>query len=85
LAAKALKFRYIWKIGDGIKFRFWDDAQFATSPLEVHFWDLYSIYDQIGVTLADVWDGSEVKLTFRRTFSESMLNRWHHDTDVSEH
>jgi hypothetical protein len=76
-AAKVLKFGYRWKIGDGTKIRFWEDTWFATAPLTVHFWDLCCICDQIGVTLADVWDGLEVKLTFRRTFTEPMMSRWH--------
>lgn len=75
-AAKALKFGYRWKIGDGMKVRFWEDTWFRSSPLAVQFWDLYSICDQVGSTVAEVWDGQEVKLTFRRTFSLRMMERW---------
>ena len=32
--------------------------------MEVQFWDLYCIKNQIGETLDKVWDGQEVKLTF---------------------
>jgi len=81
-AARALKFGYRWKIGDGTKIHFWEDTWFATAPLAVHFWDLYCICDQVGVTLATVWDGSEVKLSFRRTFSEAMLIRWYELVEI---
>ena len=75
-AAKALKFGYRWVVGDGTKVRFWEDIWFGTAPLATQFWDLFCICDQIGVSLASVWDGVEVKLTFRRNFSEDMMERW---------
>lgn len=59
-----------------MKVRFWEDTWFGTSPLVVQFWDLYSICDQVGSTVAEIWDGQEVKLTFRRTFSSRMMERW---------
>ena len=75
-AAKALKFGYKWHVGNGKKVRFWEDNWFGNAPLTVQFWDLFCICDQKGVTLSEVWDGSEVKLTFRRTFTEEMITRW---------
>lgn len=74
-AVKALKFGYRWQIGDGVKIRFWEDIWFRNSPLAVQFWDLYCICDQIGKSIAEVWDEQEVKLTFR-TFSQTMWERW---------
>jgi hypothetical protein len=29
------------------------------------------------VRVAEVWDGAEVKLTFRRNFTEAMMDRWY--------
>lgn len=63
--------------GNGLKIRFWEDTWFATASLAVQFWDLYCICDQIGVRVAEVWDGAEVKLTFRRNFTEAMMDRWY--------
>ena len=56
--------------------RFWEDTWFGNSPLSVQFWDLYVICNQMGSRLADIWDGQEVKLTFRRTFDDEMLETW---------
>lgn len=75
-AAQALKFGYRWKVGDGFKIRFWEDTWFGTAPLAVQFWNLFCICNQIGKTLAEIWDEVELKLTFRRTFFESLLLRW---------
>lgn len=76
-AAQALKFGYRWVVGDGAKIRFWEDTWFGSSPLSVQFWPLYIICNQQCATLAEVWDGSEVKLTFRRTFSDKMMESWY--------
>ena len=50
--------------------------------LAVQFWDLCCICDQIGKTIAEVWDGQEVKLTFGRTFSPRMMERWFELSEV---
>lgn len=71
-----MKFGYVWKVGDGTKIRFWEDTWSGSAPLAVHFWDLYCICNQSGVSLARVWDGEQVKLNFRSTFSEAVLMRW---------
>jgi hypothetical protein len=49
---------------------------FGTAPMAVHFWDLFYICDQVWVSVAEVWDGSEVKLSLRRNFSEARLQKW---------
>jgi hypothetical protein len=76
-AAQALKFGYRWKIGDGTKVRFWEDTWFGTAPMAVHFWELFTICNQIVVIVAEVWDEIEVKLTFRRNFSEYLMQKWY--------
>ena len=76
-AAKALKFGYRWVGEDGKKIRFWEDIWFGTSPLSVQFWPLYSICHQHCVTLAEVWDNVEIKLTFRRVFTTYMMEQWY--------
>ena len=76
-AAQALKFGYRWVVGDGTKVRFWKDTWFGTAPLATQFWDLFCICNQTGVPLASVWNGVEVKLTFRRNSNEEMMERWY--------
>ena len=76
-AAKALKFGYRWVVGNGRKTRFWEDIWFGTSPLSVQFWPLYSICHQRCVTVSDVWEGSNIKLTFSRVFTPAMMEEWY--------
>lgn len=56
--------------------RFWEDIWFGTAHLVVQLWDLYNICNQVGVSLATMWDTSEMKLIFRRNFSQQMFSGW---------
>ena len=38
--------------------------------------DNTQVFSTLCVTLSEVWDGLEVKLTFRRIFCEEMMIRW---------
>jgi hypothetical protein len=76
LAAQALKFGYRWIVRDESKVRFWEDSWFGSVPLAVQFWDLYTIGNEKTKTIAEVWVERELRLTFRRTFSERMLEVW---------
>ena len=77
MAVKALKFGYRWVAGDGNKIISWEDIWFGPAPLATQFWDLFCICNQVGVAFSEVWDGAEVKLTFRRNFDEEMLDGWY--------
>lgn len=68
-AVHSLKFRYRWKIGDGTQVRLWEDTWFGTSPLAVQFFKIYEICNEQGRTVKQVWDGSNLRLPFRRNFS----------------
>jgi hypothetical protein len=37
---------------------------------------IYYICNQQGAIVRDVWDALELKLTFRRNFSPSMMDQW---------
>lgn len=40
------------------------------------YWPLYTINEQQGKTICEVWDGVNLKLTFRRTVSKHIKNLW---------
>jgi mannosylglycoprotein endo-beta-mannosidase len=75
-AAKSVQFGYRWMVGDGTKIRFWEDTWFGTSPLSVQFWDLYCVYNEQLATISQVWDSDTLRLSFRRNFSPSLMERW---------
>ena len=76
-AAQAVKFGHRWVVGDGQKIKFWEDCWFGSSPLAVQFWELYSTCSQQCQTISQVWDGSVLKLTFRRNFTPILMEKWY--------
>jgi hypothetical protein len=71
-AAQAVKFGYRWTVGDGKKIRFREDCWCGTSPLSIQFWEMYSVCNKNYQTISEMWDGSRLKLTFRRNFPPQM-------------
>jgi hypothetical protein len=75
-AAKSAKVGYSWKVGRGDKVLFWEDVWFGHCSLAIVFWDLYIIANEQHCTIASVWDGVNLKISFRRTVSQELYNRW---------
>jgi hypothetical protein len=65
-----------WKIGDGKKVKFWEDNWLVTSSLAIQFWDLYVTVNEKTGTVADLWDGQNVRCTFKRTVNENLGRIW---------
>jgi hypothetical protein len=72
-ASRAVAVGYRWKIGNDKSIKFWEDIWFGNSPLAVQFWDIYFVSNQQTQTVSDIWDGQQIRCTFRRTFSEEMM------------
>jgi hypothetical protein len=75
-AAYAAKSGYRWHVGNGNKVLFWEDIWIGNCSLATLYWDIYVIVNEHNVTIADVWDGQELKCSFRRTVDDHMYNRW---------
>ena len=65
-ASKAAQLGVRWKIGNGNSVRFWEDQWFGNSSLSVQFWELYVLAEQKNMTIAELWDGETLKISFRR-------------------
>jgi hypothetical protein len=74
-AAHAAKVGYRWKVGRCEKCFFGEYIWFGHCSLAIIFWDLYVIANERNCTIASVWDGNELKISFR-TVSPSLYNRW---------
>ena len=46
------------------------------SSLAVQFWDLYVIINEKASIIADLWDGTDLKCTFRRTVGSNLNRMW---------
>ena len=73
-----------WLVGNGRKVRFWEDIWFGNSSLTTQFWPLYVINEQQGKTISQVWDGHVLRLTFRRSVSENLVNMWYNMLSMVE-
>lgn len=75
-AAAEAKLGFRWKIGNGSKIRFWEDNCLGASSLAIQFWELYVIVNEKTGTIADRWDGRDLKCTFRRTVDARLNRMW---------
>jgi hypothetical protein len=75
-AADAAKMGYRWHVGNGARVLFWEDTWIGNCCLAVAFWDLYVIANEHHCTIASVWDGQNLMITFRRTVSAELYDRW---------
>lgn len=67
---------YKWVLGKGTLISFWHDVWAGEMTLKTQFWDTFSICQQQDCSVAQVWDGSTRKLTFRRCVDTDFLSKW---------
>jgi hypothetical protein len=67
---------YRWKIGNGLKIQFWEDAWLGTSSLAIQLWVIYSIANEQNKSVAELWDGVNLKCTFRRCVDRRLFELW---------
>jgi hypothetical protein len=65
-----------WVVGNGEKVRFWEDQWLGNTSLAILFWPLYIINEQQGKSISEVWDGEELRLSFRRSVSVRLMSLW---------
>ena len=55
---------------------FWRDRWIGHTTLATKYWNLYSIANDQSITVCEAWDGTNLKISFRRCFSLDMLAEW---------
>jgi hypothetical protein len=75
-SAQIAKMGYRWKIGNGENIKFWEDQLFGSCSLAIQFWEIYSIIHEKGISVKDVWDGINLKVTFRRIVDHRLMLQW---------
>jgi hypothetical protein len=76
-AAKLAKMGYQWKIGNGRNVMLWEDQWLGTSSLAIQYWELYCLANEQFKTVAELWDGQNLKITFRRCFDHNLMIQWY--------
>jgi hypothetical protein len=83
-ASRAAKMGYQWKVGNGRNIKFWEDHWFGHCSLAILFWDLYVLVNEQNISIAEVWDGVNLKLTFRRCVDHQLMQRWYDLKSIAE-
>jgi hypothetical protein len=82
--AQVVKIGYRWKVGDGTKVRFWEDLWLGTSSLAIQFWELYCIVNEQGKMIVELWDGVDLRCTFRRCVDRRLMEMWEEVVSIVE-
>jgi hypothetical protein len=75
-ASKAAELGVCWRIGNGQSVRFWEDHWFGHCSLAIQFWELYVKAEQTNKSVAGLWDGESLKISFRRGVSPRLMQMW---------
>lgn len=67
---------YFQVIGNGKKVCFCKDNWLGSSSLAIQFQELYRIANEKNGTTTDLWDGVNLKCTFRRCVDDRLLEMW---------
>jgi hypothetical protein len=74
--AKAAQMGFRWKIGNGEKVKFWEDNWLGNSSLSIQYWDIYILVNEKTQSVFNLWDGTNLKCTFRRCVDDRLMNPW---------
>ena len=58
------------------KVRFWEYNWLGSSSLAIQYWKLYRIVNEKNMTMAEIWDGENLKCTFTRTVDSNLEEQW---------
>lgn len=75
-AAQAAKMGYRWKVGNEKNIRLREDTSLGSYSLAIQFWPLYRIVNEKRRTILELWDGTNLKCSFRRNVSEALYKSW---------
>jgi hypothetical protein len=64
--------------------RFWEDLWLGRSSLAIQFWELYLIVNEQGKTIAELWDGVDLKCTFRRCVYSRLMKMWEEPVSIAK-
>jgi hypothetical protein len=83
-AATAARIGYSWKVGNGKKIHFWENQWFGNCSLAIQYWDVYILANEQNISIADAWDGVQLKISFRRCFSHELMLKWYEIVEIAK-
>jgi hypothetical protein len=82
-AARVARMGYKWRVGDGSKIRFWEDLWIGSSSLVIQYWKIYCIVNEQNKIIVELWDGVNLKCTFRRCVDVRLYNLWEEVVNIA--
>jgi hypothetical protein len=64
------------EVGNGKKVNLWEDNLLGPSILAIQFWEIYVLVNEKSQTIFDLWDGTNLKCTFRGGVYSWLMNLW---------
>jgi hypothetical protein len=83
-AANVARMSYRWKVGNGSKIRFWEDVWVGNSSLAIQYWELYCLVNEQNMSIAELWDGVNLKCIFRRCVNTRLFMLWEEVVSIAE-
>jgi hypothetical protein len=74
---------YRWQMRTGKRIRFWEYCWVGSCSLAIQYWSLYSIVNEHGKAICEVWDGENLRFTFRWTVDQVVMNQWHELLEIA--
>lgn len=62
--------------GNCRKVKFWEDNWLGLSSLAIQYWEIYILVNEKAASVANLWDGVNLKCSFRRCVDERLWNMW---------
>jgi hypothetical protein len=64
--------------------QFWEDQWFGTSSLVIQYWDVYVLANEQNISIADAWDGTQLKISFRWCFDHDLMIKWFEIVQIAQ-
>jgi hypothetical protein len=74
---------YRWHVGNGRRIRFWENCWFCSCSLAIQYWNLYSIVNEQRKLISEIWDGKNLRFTFRRTVTQQIMGQWYELLEIA--
>jgi hypothetical protein len=63
-------------VGNGVSVRFWEDVWLGTSSRAIRYCELYYIVNEQNKSIVELWDGCNLRCTFRRCVDIRLYSMW---------
>jgi hypothetical protein len=64
--------------------RLWEDVWLGPSSLAIKYWEIYSIVNEQNSTITEIWDGAQLKCSFRRCVDRRLFHMWEELVGIAE-